>query len=122
VRPENSDQDLPKLLRLLQNGAWVKLSGTDRIANGPASPGVGDLARKIFAAHPEQAVWGSDWPHTPMHSGESVLTDVVLPYREMDTPGFFFGASEWFPDEQDRQKLFVLNPARLYDWPTDDSQ
>jgi 2-pyrone-4,6-dicarboxylate lactonase len=119
VRPENSARDLPNLFRLLENGAWVKLSGTDRIASGPDSPGLGDLAREIFSAFPDNAVWGSDWPHTPMHSGASVSDDVVLPYREMDTPGIFFGVSEWFSDESDRHKLFVSNPARLYDWSMD---
>ncbi|MBT3906248.1 MAG: amidohydrolase family protein, partial [Rhodospirillaceae bacterium] len=119
VRPENLERDFPNLFRLLENGAWVKLSGTDRVANGPDSPGLGDLARKIFAAFPDNAVWGSDWPHTPMHSGGSVSDDVVLPYREIDTAGFFKGASEWFPEGSDCHKLFVSNPARLYDWPMD---
>ncbi len=120
VRPENRKRDLPNLLQLLKNGAWVKLSGADRIADGPGSPGIAELAREIFATAPDRVIWGSDWPHTPMHSGERLRVHKITPYRKMNTPDFFFEASAWFADEGDRHKLFVRNPTRLYDWPAEE--
>jgi len=116
VRPENRERHLPDLLRLLKDGAWVKLSGTDRIAGGPDRPGVKDLARQIFDAAPEHVLWGSDWPHTPMHSGTSETLHELRPYRDLKTAGFYTGAAAWFADASDRHKLFVRNPKVLYNF------
>jgi len=43
---------------------WIKLSGADRITGG-ASPYEAALpiARRLLAAAPERAIWGTDWPH-----------------------------------------------------------
>jgi predicted TIM-barrel fold metal-dependent hydrolase len=47
-------------------------------------------------------VWGTDWPHPSAHGltpNDGALAD-MLP--------------DWIPDETQRNKVLVANPARLY--------
>lgn len=76
--------DFQALMRLLDAPHfWVKLSGIDRIdAHAPPderySRGVA-LARRLWCAHGDRCVWGSDWPH-PNHThipNDAALVDAI---------------------------------------------
>jgi predicted TIM-barrel fold metal-dependent hydrolase len=103
------------LVRLLESGrTWVKLSGAYRIAEDPADPAIGPLARRLAAANPERVVWGSDWPHTPPHGHGRVADDQEQPYRDLDTRGLLALVRTWLDDARLQSLLLADNPARLY--------
>lgn len=104
------------LRRLLETGrAWVKLSAPYRIAGSDSDFGAaGNLARMLVSANPERLLWGSDWPHTPPH-GHGVDRDgSPAPFRRVDTGALLDALAEWIPNEADRTRVLVDNPARLY--------
>lgn len=96
------------LLRLVDKGAHVKLSAPyETSREGPPSYGdVGALAKALVAHAPERMLWASNWPHPgrEQRPDDAGLLDLLL---------------EWAPDEADRQKILVDNPARLYGFGTD---
>ena len=103
------------LVRLLASGrAWVKLSGAYRIAEDPADPAIGPLARRLAAVNPERMVWGSDWPHTPPHGHGRVADDEEQPYRDLDTRSLLALVRTWLDDARLQSLLLADNPARLY--------
>lgn len=91
------------LLRLLGSGrAWVKLCGYRISSSGPPFHDVAPFARALIAAAPERCLWGTDWPHPSMSDWmpeDGALFDLL-------------GA--WAPDEAQRRRILVENPARLY--------
>ncbi|MBX6426514.1 MAG: amidohydrolase family protein [Variibacter sp.] len=104
-----------QLIELLATGrVWVKLSAPYRITEDIADPRVGQLARRLADANPEQVVWASDWPHTPVHHGTPVDDDRETPYRDIDTARLLAQVAEWFPEPRRQQSILVDNPARLY--------
>ena len=67
-------------------------------------PDVGavERSRAMIAAAPDRVVWGTDWPHPSAKQkmpDEGDLADIL---------------GEWAPDETQRRKILVDNPARLY--------
>lgn len=89
---------------LLERGrAWMKLSGAYlNTRSGP--PGYADasaIARAFAQAAPQRMVWGSDWPHVTEREkpDDAVLFDLL---------------ADWMPDDVDRRRVLVDNPARLY--------
>lgn len=94
------------LQRLLRGGnAWVKLSGAYRTSRQPRAPfaDVVPYAQALIAAGPERCVWGSDWPH-PMVNDRPMPNDGDLADLLAD----------WAPDEAQRRRILVDNPAQLY--------
>ena len=88
-----------------EHGWWVKLSGAYRIGdNFPNFMDVNQWARKLYQTAPEQCVWGSDWPHV-------ALTQMP------DTGALLNQLELWLPTEQDRKKVLVDNPQKLYGFP-----
>jgi predicted TIM-barrel fold metal-dependent hydrolase len=93
------------LLRLVRrDNVWAKLIGPYFLSDqAPRFPDVTSLAQAVVQAAPERAVWGTDWPHPAAHGNlmpnDGVLADLV---------------AEWIPDEAQRKKVLVENPARLY--------
>ena len=92
------------LLRLLQReNVWAKLIGPYFLSGrAPDFPDVTPFARAVVAAAPGRTVWGTDWPHPSAHGlapNDGVLADLLL---------------DWIPDEAQRRKVLVENPARLY--------
>ncbi|WPZ33859.1 amidohydrolase family protein [Thalassobaculum sp. OXR-137] len=116
IDPLNPDRHLADMRRLLDGGAWVKLSGSYRISTGPDGAGVADLARAIHAMAPDRMVWASDWPHTPKHSGATASVDTMLSYQPLDTAGLYHAVADWFPEAETRRQILQDNPARLYGW------
>ena len=94
------------LVRLLENGAWVKLCGY-RASAGPPYADVAPMARALLRAAPERCVWGTDWPHPSLHDPAEVPDDGEL----LDALG------AWVPEEAARRAVLVDNPARLYGFP-----
>lgn len=75
-------KDLEALLRLLQRpDIFVKLSGLERLAGGIAA--ALPLAATIAAQAPGRLLWGSDWPHTPLHPAAAARLE-TLPFRTVD--------------------------------------
>jgi 2-pyrone-4,6-dicarboxylate lactonase len=91
-----------KLLDLLRHGegrAWVKLTGTYRMATLPAL--AAPMARALIAAAPERLIWGSDYPHL---SFADKVGSVQL----------FNLLADWAPDDATRRRILVDNPAALF--------
>ncbi|HEY1999981.1 amidohydrolase family protein [Paraburkholderia sp.] len=92
-----------RLLGLVRNGAWVKLSGAYRLS--AAEPPYGDTtdyARALIEAAPQRCVWGSDWPH-------------VAQWHTMPTVGQLLDTlAQWAPDEATRSAILTTNAHQLY--------
>ncbi len=95
------------LLTLIDKGnCYVKIAGcyeTSKIGY-PSYEDVGVLARKLIAYAPERVIWGSNWPHNMASSAETYPDDVHL----LDL------VNDWIGSEENRQKIYVDNPAKLY--------
>jgi D-galactarolactone isomerase len=93
------------LLALVETGkVWVKLSAPyETSRTGPPDyADVGDLARALIDAAPERMLWASNWPHpspTRPPLDDAMMLDVLL---------------SWCPNEENRRKILVDNPAELY--------
>lgn len=93
------------LTGLREHDWWVKLSGAYRISRhfDQDFDDVIPFAQALIAAAPDRMVWGSDWPH------------VAIP-RMPDTGHLLNLLARWAPDPEQRQRILVDNPARLYDF------
>lgn len=93
-----------KLLDLLRHGdgrAYVKLTGTYRMATLPDMADAAPMARALIAAAPDRLIWGSDYPHLSFADKVgSVQLFNLLAY--------------WAPDDATRRKILVENPAALF--------
>lgn len=94
------------LLSVMEEGrTWVKLSGPNRIDDSPRPPfpRAAALAQALLEKHPEQLVFGTDWPHvqlpTPMPN-DGDLVNALFDWTEND--------------EALLARVLVHNPARLY--------
>jgi 2-pyrone-4,6-dicarboxylate lactonase len=103
-----------RFLRFVERGdVWVKVTCPERLtATGPAAldgeahpyRDVVPFARRMIEEFPDAVIWGTDWPHPNLKShmpDDGLLVDFV-PQVAL-TP-------------EQRQKLLVDNPMRLY-WP-----
>jgi D-galactarolactone isomerase len=99
-----------KVRGLIDKGkTWVKLSGAyaDTKAGPPTYADSTAVAQAYVKAAPERLVWGSDWPHPSERDpkpkpDDAILIDLML---------------AWAPDEAVRNRIFVDNAAKLYDFP-----
>jgi predicted TIM-barrel fold metal-dependent hydrolase len=115
IAPEKPGDAADTLVALIESGkAWVKISGAYRIAADPADPRIDPLARRLVAANPERAVWGSDWPHTPRHDVRKPGEAEELPFQDIDTKGLLALVPRWLEDDALVKRVLVDNPARLY--------
>lgn len=99
------------LLEILANGGWVKLSGSYRFCDDPASPSLAALARSLAERAAGQLLWGSDWPHTL--DNPQADPKLLLPFRDLASATMFNPLADWFGPAQCRRVL-VDNPARCY--------
>jgi 2-pyrone-4,6-dicarboxylate lactonase len=94
------------LLELMKlDTCWVKVCGSERVSSaGPPFLDAVPFARAIVNAAPDRVLWGTDWPHPNVGRfvpNDGDLVDLV---------------AEIAPDEVQREKLLVHNPANLYGW------
>jgi 2-pyrone-4,6-dicarboxylate lactonase len=92
------------VLKLVADGAWVKLSGANRLADPPYREVI-PFARSLVEAAPDRCVYGSDWPHVgfwgPMPN-DGDLVDLL---------------ADWVPDAVMRDAVLAGNAQRLYGFP-----
>jgi predicted TIM-barrel fold metal-dependent hydrolase len=92
-----------KLLDLLRHGdgrAWVKLTGTYRMASAPDFADAAPMARALIKAAPDRLIWGSDYPH--------------LSFADQVGSVQLFNLLAGWADEETRRKILVGNPAALF--------
>jgi 2-pyrone-4,6-dicarboxylate lactonase len=92
-----------RLIGLVRDGAWVKLSGAYRLS-GAAPPYLDTVAyaRALTDAAPTRCVWGSDWPH-------------VAQWRTMPTVSQLLDTlALWVPDAALRNQILTTNAHQLY--------
>jgi 2-pyrone-4,6-dicarboxylate lactonase len=95
---------LQALLRLLKgDNGWVKFSGAYRVSGRAEDyDAILPLARQIVEARPDRIVWGSDWPHVGQMTTMPKTTALLNLLQA------------WLPDEAQRNRVLVDNPAVLY--------
>jgi len=100
------------LFALLKSGrCWVKLSAPYRASvEPPPYRDVAGLAQRLAEANPERVLWGTDWPHTELRSG---TPDAALLAQLLH---------RWLPDAAMREQACVINPARLYHFPLEETE
>jgi 2-pyrone-4,6-dicarboxylate lactonase len=92
-----------KLLDMLRHGdgrAWVKLTGTYRMATAPDFADAAPMARALIEAAPDRLIWGSDYPHLSFAD-------------QVGSVQLFNLLADW-ADEATRRKILVENPAALF--------
>jgi D-galactarolactone isomerase len=104
VTPES--KEFRSLLNLLETGrCWVKISAPYETSKtgGPKYEDVGRLVKALVKKAPERMLYASNWPHPSVpreqRSSDEELMDLLL---------------DWAPNEADRRKMLVDNPAELY--------
>jgi 2-pyrone-4,6-dicarboxylate lactonase len=92
------------VLRLLRrDNCWAKLMGPYFVSD--AMPAYADLipfARAMIDAAPDRVLWGTDWPHPGAREkmpNDADLVDLL---------------ADWVPDNAQRHRMLVDNPARRY--------
>ena len=104
--PNPSHPALKVIVNLMKEGkAWVKLSGAYIMSKSgaPNYEDRADVARAFVQADPNYLLWGSDWPHVTSKI-DNKPDDTILLNLLYD----------WVPDEKQRNRILVDNPARLY--------
>jgi len=98
-----ADPVVAPLFKLLDGGAWLKLSAPYESAVDPSHQydTVGSLIDRVVADYPDQLLWASNWPH-PGQIEPPTLTDLAT-LRD-----------RWLPSDELRTKVLVDNPDRLY--------
>ena len=91
------------LLRLVDGGAWVKLSGPYITSKSgpPDYTDISTLARELARRAPERMLWATNWPHPgedPRPDNRPLL-DILM---------------DWAGDEVTVNRVLVDNPAELY--------
>lgn len=95
------------LRRLVDGGAFVKLSGAYRLAEPPWDA-IAPLARQLIAAAPDRLVWASDWPHVAINDCKQMpRTEATLDVLQ-----------RWTDDQAIQRRILVENPIKLYGLPS----
>ena len=92
-----------QLLNMLRHGdgrAWVKLTGTYRMATAPDFADAAPMAHALIEAAPSRLIWGSDYPHLSFAD-------------QVGSVQLFNLLADW-ADEATRRKILVENPTALF--------
>ncbi|MFD7714192.1 amidohydrolase family protein [Streptomyces sp. NPDC059785] len=107
-----------RFLRFVERGdVWVKVTCPERLSvTGPAAldgerhayTDVVPFSRRVVEEFPDRVLWGTDWPHPNLknHMPDDGLLVDHLPLIAVT--------------EEQRHKLLVANPTRLY-WPGEEA-
>jgi len=110
-------QPLEQLLRTMAHAPlWVKLSAPYRLAADATTEHAHHLATAFTQAAPDRVLWGSDWPHTGGSGsrGGDAASPRPEAFRQVDNQQVLSDLLAWMPDDAQRHRLLVSNPARLY--------
>lgn len=95
------------VIALLESGnVWIKATGANRyLAEGIPYDTIVRMARTYISVAPDRIIWGTDWPHSSVYEpgrmpNDGDLIDMLLDFA---------------PDEAQRKKILVDNPAALFD-------
>jgi 2-pyrone-4,6-dicarboxylate lactonase len=115
-KPQDGGMNHPAfalLLDLLEDDRfWVKIASVDKIS-AEKQAFVPDfvpykdtiaMGQAVIAAAPDRVIWGSDWPHGNTFDPGRIPNDGDL----LNVLGVMA------PDDEQRQKVMVDNPSRLY--------
>jgi len=93
---------------------WIKLSAPYRVSDDPlcTRPDAAWLAAIVEAA-PSRCVWGSDWPHSPLHAQQG-RADLQRPYRPLPYATLVDSFLAALGLDAAAQAIMIDNPARLY--------
>ena len=115
-KPSDGGIDHPAftlLLDLLKDDRfWVKIASVDKISalkqayvpEGMPYTDIIPMGQAVIAAAPDRIIWGSDWPHGNTFEPGRIPNDGDL----LNVLGAMA------PDDEQRQKIMVDNPTRLY--------
>lgn len=109
LRPGEIDHPAIQAFQRLQDRGnwWIKLSNTERISTLDAGfTDIIPLMRTLVSSSPDRVMWGTDWAHTMMKKAHVAADREILELL-----------FEAIPDEGQRHKILVDNPAALYDQP-----
>ena len=107
--------DGQRLLELLCcKHIWMKLSAPYRSSDNPVAtePDPAWLAA-ILGVAADRCVWGSDWPHTPVHEKQPGSAAMV-PYRQIEYAALVAGFRSSLPSADLADRIMAENPARLF--------
>jgi predicted TIM-barrel fold metal-dependent hydrolase len=110
-----SQPGFDKLVELVCDGVWVKVSGVYRVSD--AAPGYANaapIAKALIAANPERVIWGSDWPHTGKHANAKLDAAPRIEYRPLDDGRLLSLLGDWAGDDVALKRILADNPAALY--------
>ena len=97
-----------ELLAILKNEehAWINLYSFYQLSDAgpPEYADMIEIVQRIIDARADRVIWGSNWPHAGIA--------VPMP-NDSDLLDFLLAAA---PNEQDRKRILVDNPAALYGW------
>ena len=105
------------LLDLLRTPhVWIKLSAPYRSSKDALAtrPDLGWLAA-ILSAAADRCVWGSDWPHTPVHAAHAGGA-VISPYRTLNYNNIVDDFVASVGSAELSERIMSDNPARLYEF------
>jgi len=110
--PSERGRALLDLARL--SNVWIKLSAPYRVSDDPlcTRPDPAWLAAIVEAA-PGRCVWGSDWPHSPLHAQQG-RADLQRPYRPLSYATLVDDFLTALGHDAAAQAIMIDNPARLY--------
>ena len=99
------------MLRILRtrDDCWAKISSWHRRSDSgpPAYADMKPMVQAMVDARPDRLVFGTNWPNPALFAPDTMPDDAQL----LDL------FCDWVPDEGDRQRILVANPARLYGFP-----
>ena len=102
------------ILELLRHDNWwISLSNGDlRSTKGPPWDDAIEFGRLFYAAAPDRAIWGTDWPHVHrfIRPGQYPHSEYGVAH-EMERIALL---DRYVPDRSARDRVLVDNPARLF--------
>jgi len=112
-----TSEEFKFFINLLEKGnTWVKLSAPYRLSKEGTFTAIKNLIDQLVNANPDRLVWGSDWPHTPIHNGMVADNPQELPYRKFNIPERIKELHDLINEATIFQKIMQDNPGRLYDF------
>ncbi len=80
---------------------WIKIAAAYQISDRADFADVAPIARGLYETAPQRVLWGTDWPH-------------IRHEEEGDAAALLDLFGSWFPEEADRWRILIDNPARLF--------